>query len=387
MKTRLALAPLPGVLHLAVVRERAFLVLAFEGPCPPADAAAAGYARIARELRRRRLAVVHERVFGSLSCENDVRAARADALATADVEAAGPVTYVEGRPPWGEGLAGAIVAAVDPARLDAAPRMIVDRGAPRGRVWRADGALFVTLQSLPGPDGDDAATPPLQARRAIAEADRLLRTEGTDFRAVVRTWFYLRGILEWYPEFNRERTAAYRRLGVPGARDAAGRPPASTGIGAATRGAACAMDLLAVAPDPGGPVHVEPLVSPVQPDAVRYGSLFSRGAVVRAGATTLVELSGTAAVGSTGATVHAGDVRGQTSHALAAFAGLLAASGGRPTDLCAATAFVRRAEDAGTFRELAARRGLDGLPALCVVGDICREDLLFEIDGEALLGE
>ncbi len=38
--------------------------------------------------------------------------------------------------------------------------------------------------------------------------------------------------------------------------------------------------------------------------------------------------------------------------------------------------------DGSVYRERAAARGLDNFPAACVVVDVCREELLFEIDAE-----
>ena len=48
---------------------------------------------------------------------------------------------------------------------------------------------------------------------AGARGPGLLREHGTDFRDVVRTWFYLSDILSWYPEVNRTRTGIV--MGTP----------------------------------------------------------------------------------------------------------------------------------------------------------------------------
>jgi hypothetical protein len=45
--------------------------------------------------------------------------------------------------------------------------------------------------------------------------------------------------------------------------------------------------------------------------------------------------------------------------------------------------FVKRPEYASIFREMAADRGVADFPAVCIVADVCREELLFEIDAEA----
>jgi len=47
--------------------------------------------------------------------------------------------------------------------------------------------------------------------------------------------------------------------------------------------------------------------------------------------------------------------------------------------------FVKRPEHAAVFQEMARERGLEEFPAVCVVADVCRDDLLFEIDGEAAI--
>jgi enamine deaminase RidA (YjgF/YER057c/UK114 family) len=54
-------------------------------------------------------------------------------------------------------------------------------------------------------------------------------------------------------------------------------------------------------------------------------------------------------------------------------------------DICAATIFVKNGEDADVFREVTSGLGLEPFPAVCVVADVCREELLFEIDAEAVV--
>ena len=94
--------------------------------------------------------------------------------------------------------------------------------------------------------------PPLQAKRLIQRATEILESQGASYGDVARTWFYLSDILGWYPEFNRARTAIYRRFGIlPGPGNGRLKLPASTGIrGALPTGAAGALDLLAVAGPP-----------------------------------------------------------------------------------------------------------------------------------------
>ena len=120
-----------------------------------------------------------------------------------------------------------------------------------------------------------------------------------------------------------------------------------------------------------------------QQDAFRYGSAFSRGTVIRESDVTMIQLSGTAAVGEGGESLCPGDIRGQIESTFKNIEALLSPQGARLEDLCAATVFVKRPEGAELFQKRAAERGLADFPAVCVVGDICRDELLFELDGEA----
>ena len=67
---------------------------------------------------------------------------------------------------------------------------------------------------------------PAQARQVFEEMASGLRQAQLDFSHVARTWFYLDGILEWYGEFNAQRAAFFREVGL-----AHELLPASTGCG------------------------------------------------------------------------------------------------------------------------------------------------------------
>ncbi len=86
-----------------------FLVASVSGEEDVAAAARATYSMIADTLYDKRKTIVHERIFGSLSVEALVLRERKEALFKRQVPAGGPVTYVAGDPPWGEGLSGVLI--------------------------------------------------------------------------------------------------------------------------------------------------------------------------------------------------------------------------------------------------------------------------------------
>jgi enamine deaminase RidA (YjgF/YER057c/UK114 family) len=315
-----------------------------------------------------------------------VLASRNAAFRARNLSADGPFTYIQGHPPWGEGFAGAIIQAVSRRHPVNEIWTIKDQGKAVGRGWRRQGATFLLLQNIQGlvlgPQGIN--TRPLQAKRMIQRAAQLLETQGASYRDVVRTWFYLSDILAWYPEFNRSRTAIYGQFGIlPGQGNGRLKLPASTGIsGELPTGAAGALDLLAVA----GPVESRPRVrqlsNPGQQDAFQYGSAFSRGALIEGPDVSLIQVSGTAAIDERGASLYPGDVRAQIDCTFDKIAALIGQEGASLNDIAAASVFVKRPEDALAYQEQAAVRGLENLPVVIMVADICREELLFEMDAE-----
>jgi len=362
-----------------------FVVAAASRNEDPSGEVKAAYARIGEVLRASRLEIVQERVFGCMKAERAVRIARGEALQSRGIRDDGPLSYVEGRPIWGQGFGGVIIHAAEADRV----RTIRDRGEPCGRIWQGDGATYVVLQSLqglpenPGEDGRPAE----QARRAMERADHILRAHGFSYRDTARTWFYLANILAWYTEFNQTRTAKYREFGIcPEPGDERWRFPASTGILAdSTGGAACTLDVLAVAGAGSGTTPVEFLRNPRQQEAFRYGSAFSRCAIVRGASEDLVEISGTAAIDEQGRSVHPGDIRAQVRCTLEKVAALIEPAGASLHDIRAATVFLKDGDHAEATREVLAEMGLERLPAVWVQADVCRDELLFEIDAEAVV--
>jgi enamine deaminase RidA (YjgF/YER057c/UK114 family) len=227
----------------------------------------------------------------------------------------------------------------------------------------------------------------IQVRRMLERADSILREQGGSYRDVVRTWFYLADILEWYPEFNKVRNETYGEFGImPGPGDGTLLLPASTGIrGDVRSGAAATMDLLAVIGVPAFRPAVTQLTNRGQLGAFRYGAAFSRGALIRGPAGSVFQLSGTAAIDERGKSLFVGDIRGQIGCTLDKVEALMAQAGAGLRDICAATVFVKRPEYFAVFRGMAEERGLADLPAVCVVADVCREELLFEIDAEGVI--
>jgi len=326
--------------------------------------------------------------FSGLSVEPSVMAARHRALRTCGISADNPVTYIQGNPPWGEGLAGTIIHAVSPNRSGDV-WTITDGEDPCGRGWRRNGSTYLLLQDISGKHGSSGAngSRPLHARQMLDHAERILRENGASYGDVVRTWFYLSDILDWYAAFNKVRNEKYAEFGImPGLGDGDLLLPASTGVsGKPPSASAVTMDLIAIIGEHGNRPSVKQLTNTAQLDAFRYGSAFSRGALIQESDVSLIEVSGTAAIDHRGKSQFIDDVRGQINCTFEKIEKLIGKEGAGLRDIAAATVFVKRPEHAETFWRMSTELGLEEFPAVCVVADVCREELLFEIDAEAVV--
>lgn len=287
--------------------------------------------------------------------------------------AAWPVTQLRAGPSRPPALTGVSALAIHGAPVEPLWHdgrvigTVYDDGQARhcylGDLWPADNTL---------PRGQ-------QARAAFELMETGLRQAGMTFRNVVRTWFYLDRLLEWYAEFNRVRNQFFRERRVFD-----GLVPASTGIGAANvANRVLIASAYAIAPrDPA--VQIKAVPSPLQGPALQYGSSFSRAVEVNFSGRRALYLSGTASIAPDGQTAHAGDVHAQIDLTMRVVAAILESRQMNWWNVTRSLAYFRHAADAPAFRDWLAAHELSNLPVITVENDVCRDDLLFEIEADAI---
>jgi enamine deaminase RidA (YjgF/YER057c/UK114 family) len=240
----------------------------------------------------------------------------------------------------------------------------------------------------------------------FARNGELLSAAGMGWENVVRTWWYLGGITEAangtqrYMEMNRARAEAFARLHFGNSHMAvtpqgAGYP-ASTGIGMKP-GAGLSLATLALQTRRQD-VRLLPLENPLQTPAYDYAARYSPQSPKFSRAMALVLpdyvttwISGTASIVHS-EVCHCGDVVAQTEQTLDNMAALIApenfarhgqsGAGATLRDLAKVRVYVKRAADVSACRAVCQRR-LGNLPAVYVVADVCRPELLVEIEGVA----
>ncbi len=359
--------------------------LTWSSPSPDAASPVvlgAAYRELAEAVVAANAVVLQERVFGALAAAPASLAARRAALGVVPAFAV-PPTWIEGAPCGAAGVAGVHLVVARGKR--SAPRPLSWQGQPCGWLVEGDEATYLGLSDVGRLLVDEGCRTPVGEAAAVLElAADMMAASGFTFADVLRTWFYLDRILDWYDGFNRVRNDAYRRFGVLNGTSAP-RIPASTGIrGRGLRGGWCTLDLVAARPRAGHQHRVERLVNPCQNEAPDYGSAFSRGLAVASASCRYLLVSGTAAIDAAGASCHPGDFTAQVECTLDTVAALLAGAGASLGDVCQATAFVKRPADGASLAAVLRRRGLESVPMVTVAGDVCRDELLFELDATAV---
>ena len=258
--------------------------------------------------------------------------------------------------------------------------------------YRHDGeTLFGAIELAESDAESDSASTPLQhtTERAYRQIFGLLET--LDYPFMLRAWNYMADInshshgLERYRQFNRGRQEAF----VACRRELVGNVPAACALGAA--GGPLTISFLA---GRKAPLAIE---NPRQVSAYDYpqhygprSPTFSRASLARMGSDEVLFISGTASIVGH-CTMHPGNVAKQTRETLTNIEAVIQAANlqaSRPLfslDHLFYRVYVRHSADVAAVRDVMSSRMGASLNAVFLQADVCRQDLLIEIEASAAL--
>ena len=255
-------------------------------------------------------------------------------------------------------------------------RVLLD-GHVIGSRWSDEDADYCLLAGISPQNG--AVSRADQTTSCLQQMERGLEAADMDFSYLVRTWFYLDHLLDWYSEFNAARTAFFEQKGV-----FERLIPASTGIGAGNiAGMALAAGALAIRKKHDG-VRIEEVASPLQCPATAYRSSFSRAVEIALTGRRYLTISGTASIAPEGHTLYVGDHEKQIQLTLDVVEAILHSRRMKWQDTVRAVGYFCEMGDLSLFERICAQRGIPPLPILPVQATVCRDDLLFEMELDAL---
>lgn len=284
-----------------------------------------------------------------------------------------PVTVVSPSPGEpGDRVAGLVIHSLSGAQVHSltAGGRVIGRwfDEPEGRRCLLGG---VTAADLSGAPGEQT----LEVLQGMHDA---LSSIGMGFGNIARTWFFNRDILGWYDEFNAVRTGFFREHGIFDR-----LVPASTGIaGLGVPGAALMAEAIAIRPASDS-LAATTMDSPRQRSAREYGSSFSRAVCIDDSRTSHALVSGTASISPDGRSIHVGNFAAQVELTMGVVEAILLSRGMVWTDVVRSIAYVKDEADLPRLPGLLASLGVPSIPMVITRADVCRHDLLYEIELDA----
>ena len=218
-----------------------------------------------------------------------------------------------------------------------------------------------------------------QARAVFEKMENLLKQADMEFTDIARTWLYLNDLLEWYDEFNAIRTQFFKERGVFGK-----MVPASTGIGAGSAANEAVVSALWAIQPKNNNVQIFSVPSPLQCPALDYESSFARAVEIAQPGSRLLTISGTASIEPGGKTAHIGHCEKQIERTMEVVHQILISRNMDWKDTSRIIAYFKDIHDANLLEKYCIEHQLPELPVAISHADICRNDLLFEIELDAV---
>ena len=285
-----------------------------------------------------------------------------------------PVTYVVSEQWSGKKIAGIQTHAVTGVPV----QTVTLNDYPIGRVFEDDYAKYCILGNVH--PTDSSASEEVQTQKTLENLESGLILAGMNMSNIVRTWFFNHNILDWYKKFNAVRTKYYKEKTVFN-----GLLPASTGIGGANPyRTALIAGAIAVQPK-NDRISIKQVPSLMQRPAPEYGSSFSRAVEITTPHHHHVLVSGTASIYSNGKTAHVGDINGQIDLTLNVVDAILKSRNMTFSNTSRAIAYIKNRKDTPVFKGYMTKYGIPESRVVVVHNDICRDELLFEIEVDAVL--
>jgi enamine deaminase RidA (YjgF/YER057c/UK114 family) len=328
----------------------------------PGEHLSSVFERLNGVLKDHDAAIVKQQIFGA----TDSREGSLRLMKLVFGSITWPVTWVEGIATNGCDIAGMHVQAISGTRVEA---VRLD-GKVVGCTFDDGLAKHLLIGGLS--PHDTFCSEAAQARQVYDQLESALNNAGMELREVIRTWFFLDDILDWYGDFNKVRNFIYTEK-------RGDFFPASTGVGARNGlGTALVVDAWAVQPLEGH-VKITELASPLQCAAPNYGSGFSRAVEITTPGLRRVLVSGTASIDAAGRSVHPSNVTKQIEETMGVVGAILESRHQNFSHVTRATAYLKNFGDASHFTNWCVANEIE-MPVVITQAEICRDELLFELE-------
>ncbi len=327
---------------------------------------------------------LQEKVYGAVNSYETIMKLRQEAIVDVGSKVTA-ATFIDGGPCTGGIFTGVQIIA---ARANKGPVEIYptrhNEARIEGMVLETSSFKEVFLAGVSGKNellAEDQRDNDLygQTHRMFSDARDALAEHGLGCRDIPRTWIYFPRLLDWYGEFNHARTDWFKMNDMITDHDFFF--PASTGIqGKRRKGEEIYMDVLGFKTKDDKTARMVVMNNTHQNEANDYGSAFARGMAIEVENTSTLYVSGTASIDNSGKTVYHDNNQNQICETLLDIAALIKTQGGKMEDLALAAVYCKNQDVYDEFIRITESFGLDHLPFVPMIADVCRDELLVEID-------
>lgn len=337
------------------------------------------YKRLLIEISDRQQTILFERIFGYQRYRQKVMAVRKNVLKQRMLPEH-PISFIEGKSVSEMPIAGIVIHAVG---SETAVRYIQDNGTVYGSRYQIGKVDRLSVEGIQDPWRASGFSQALLAE--YDQVNRVIQRAEFNTTDLVRTWHYISPIKDFYISFNQERKNFFKHSDI----DYLEHPenvPASTCIeGKCWETGYSTMNLYYIKKTPD--VKLRRIYNIGQKEAdsrsYQYGPTFSRALHAVQSGLEEFQISGTASIGEDGVTRHIDDTGRQIERTLLMVKGLLEQASMDFRDICYATCIFKHRSDYGIFQEIVKKLHIPDFPYIPIQGNICRDDLLFELDGIA----
>lgn len=332
------------------------------------------------KLKENNLKIVYEKFFGKISYQRKWNKMRKRILEENNIETA-PSLYIEGLSVKGSPMSGVQVYAV--SIDETCINYIRNRqGYCIGtEIINKDRRVLHLLENTESiPDKENEYNNILQDFEDTILQYNFVCTD------IIRTWIYLYDINSYYQNFNKARRDFFTKVGInymPNANNL----PASTCIeGYGVNKTSC-MQVYCIDKQ-NSDIEISRVYNEYQNEAAGdsyiYKPTFSRGIIVNYEDLVELQISGTASINKDGNTIYINNPYKQIEYTLKNIENILRKADMDFSDLCHVTCFFKEPQYYNMFESILKSNHITKFPCNCVVGNVCRDDLLFEIDGIAV---
>jgi enamine deaminase RidA (YjgF/YER057c/UK114 family) len=245
-----------------------------------------------------------------------------------------------------------------------------------GHQFEDSHAKYYMLNLLPD---DEQVSGYDQTKNIFEKSHKILQGLGANFSDTIRTWLFARDILSWYGDLNKARNQFFEQHNIYNK-----LIPASTGVGVVNvHNKALVTNIMAIKAK-ASEVTTKTVNSRLQGQATEYKSSFSRAVKLITPDSDRLYISGTASIDKKGKTVFINDTSAQIEMTMQVVKAILNNADMDWKDTVSSLAYFKHRKDFVLFDDYCMGNGIK-LPHIKVQADVCRDNLLFELELDAIV--